>query len=140
MELISFKQWLESSPLTRARDGWARYGNYPPRADVMSHSTPAPFIVAKAKKEPWVKGKGSLKESNISPEGAEFLATMQQRAQTDRRYAADLWTDRDAMQQAAAYDPKYAEYLATMKAYNHNPKDYATWKSWQDYHAKRSGI
>jgi hypothetical protein len=55
MALISFKDWRlalgESSPLTRQRDGWARYGNYPPRADVMSHSTPPPFIVDKAKKE-----------------------------------------------------------------------------------------
>jgi len=55
MALISFKDWRlalgESSPLTRQRDGWARYGNYPPRADVMSHSTPPPFIVDKAKEE-----------------------------------------------------------------------------------------
>lgn len=55
MALISFKDWRlalgESSPQTRQRDGWARYGNYPPRADVMSRSTPAPFIVDKAEKE-----------------------------------------------------------------------------------------
>jgi hypothetical protein len=52
MALISFKDWRislgESSPLTRQRDGWARYGSYPPRADIMSHSTPIPFIMKKA--------------------------------------------------------------------------------------------
>jgi hypothetical protein len=48
--LISFKQWLESSPLTRARDGWGRYGSYPIRADFMSRSTPIPFIFNKLKK------------------------------------------------------------------------------------------
>ena len=54
MALISFKDWRlsfgESSPLTRQRDGWARYGSYPLRADYMSHSTPPPFIVEKLKK------------------------------------------------------------------------------------------
>ena len=55
--LISYKSWKESSAFTRWRTGWARYGNYPPRADVMSHSTPAPFIIKKAKKEPWIKEK-----------------------------------------------------------------------------------
>ena len=55
MALISFKDWRltldESSPLTRTRSGWARYGNYPPRADFMSHSTPSPFEMEKMKKE-----------------------------------------------------------------------------------------
>jgi hypothetical protein len=55
MALISFQDWRqrmsESSPLTRWRSGWARYGNYPPRADVMSHSTPTPFEFEKAKEE-----------------------------------------------------------------------------------------
>ena len=56
--LISYNQWKETTAFTRRRTAWARYGNYPPQADVMSHSTPAPYIVAKAKKEPWVKEKG----------------------------------------------------------------------------------
>jgi hypothetical protein len=51
MALISFKQWRESSPSTRVRDGWARYGSYPPTASVMSRSTPIPFIMDKAVKE-----------------------------------------------------------------------------------------
>lgn len=55
MALLSFKDWRmslgESSPSTRQRDGWARYGNYPPSAGVMSRSTPAPFIVDKAQQE-----------------------------------------------------------------------------------------
>jgi hypothetical protein len=50
MALLNFKDYLESSPLTRARDGWARYGNYPPTASAMSHSTPAPFMMKKIKK------------------------------------------------------------------------------------------
>lgn len=53
MALISYKDWQmkESSPSTRRRDGWARYGNYPMPADVMSHSTPAPFVIKKAEEE-----------------------------------------------------------------------------------------
>lgn len=55
MSLINFNDWRakirESSASTRQRDGWARYGNYPPNAGVMSHSTPAPFIVKKAEEE-----------------------------------------------------------------------------------------
>lgn len=54
MALIKYTEWklkmAESSPSTRRRDGWAR-GNYPPMADVMSHSTPSPFIIKKAKEE-----------------------------------------------------------------------------------------
>ena len=55
--LISYKQWKESTAFTRRRTGWGRYGNYPPQADVMSHSTPIPFIVDKAKKMNWLKEK-----------------------------------------------------------------------------------
>lgn len=62
MALISYRQWLESSPLTRKRDGWARYGNYPPMADVMSHSTPAPFIMDKIEKESKKCKKGKKKK------------------------------------------------------------------------------
>lgn len=55
MALINFQDWRakmrESSAFTRQRDGWARYGNYPPNAGVMGHSTPAPFIVKKAEEE-----------------------------------------------------------------------------------------
>lgn len=55
MALISFKDWRlalgESSPLTRQRDAWMRYGNYPVRADFMSHSTPHPAAVEKLEKE-----------------------------------------------------------------------------------------
>ena len=31
----------------------------------------------------------------------------------------------------------YAEYLATMKAYNFNPLDRDTWQWWQDLHERR---
>lgn len=50
MALITFKQWKikESSSSTRQRDGWAKYGNYPPSAGVMSRSTPEPFVMKKA--------------------------------------------------------------------------------------------
>jgi hypothetical protein len=60
MALISFNDWRlkESSPLTRMRSGWARYGNYPPSASFMSHSTPTPFEMKKIKKEFGKKGKG----------------------------------------------------------------------------------
>lgn len=53
MALISFQDWRvrESSASTRLRDGWARYGNYPPPAGVMSRSTPPPFIMKKAIEE-----------------------------------------------------------------------------------------
>lgn len=55
MALISFKDWRlafkESSALTRQRDAWMRYGNYPVRADFMSHSTPHPVAVEKLEKE-----------------------------------------------------------------------------------------
>lgn len=52
MALKSFFQWLqESSPSTRWRDGWGRYGNYPLSASVMSRSTPMPYIMDKAIKE-----------------------------------------------------------------------------------------
>lgn len=55
MALITFKDWRasveESSATTRARDGWARYGNYPPSAGFSSHSTPAPFVFDKLDKE-----------------------------------------------------------------------------------------
>lgn len=49
--LISYHQWKESSPSTRQRDAWARYGAYPPSASVMSRSTPLPFIFDKAVEE-----------------------------------------------------------------------------------------
>jgi hypothetical protein len=55
MSLINFSDWRasldESSPLTRQRDQWGRYGNYPVRADFMSRSTPLPAFVDKLKKE-----------------------------------------------------------------------------------------
>ena len=55
MSLIKFSDWrakfFESSPLTRQRDQWGRYGNYPLRADYMSRSTPLPAFVDKLKKE-----------------------------------------------------------------------------------------
>lgn len=50
MALLSYKQWIESSPTTRLRDGWAR-GNYPPSAGIMSRSTPSPYIMNKAEVE-----------------------------------------------------------------------------------------
>ena len=54
MEKFNFKDWLhsfgEDSVTDRWRIGWAR-GNYPPRADVMSRSTPSPNIMRKAAKE-----------------------------------------------------------------------------------------
>lgn len=53
MGLISFNDWLhirESSPHTRWRDEYAK-GNAPPRADVMSRSTPKPSVIKKAKKD-----------------------------------------------------------------------------------------
>lgn len=70
MALISFKAWRESSASTRQRDGWARYGNYPPSAGVMSRSTPAPFIMKKAVDEfgtpehPKKKKKGKKKKDS----------------------------------------------------------------------------
>lgn len=51
MALTTFKTWRESSAFTRWRNGWGRYGNYPPSAGAMSHSTPTPFIMKKVVKE-----------------------------------------------------------------------------------------
>ena len=48
-----------------------------------------------------------------------------------------LWHDYETMRQAAQFDPEYAAYLTTMKAYHHIPSDYVTWKDWQDHNAKR---
>ena len=50
----NFAEWLktrESSATTRAREGWARYGNYPPSAGFTSHSSSPPFAWEKMKKE-----------------------------------------------------------------------------------------
>lgn len=59
--LKTYKQWLESSPQTRWRDGWTK-GLYPLKADVASHSTPSPSAFEKAEKELGKKKKKKKKK------------------------------------------------------------------------------